>query len=99
MRGWLALSFLAAASSPARAQVTEFTQAQSDAFFQGAGVAGDDLATAIAVIIAAFVFSGIAWIAYAAFQNWAEGRMSAGGMATLLFRAAALLIIAGIFLR
>lgn len=99
MRRWLALPFLAAASGRAVAQVTEFTQEQSDAFLQGAGVAGDDLAATIAVIIATFVFGGIAWIAYAAFQNWTDGRMSAGGVATLLLRAAALLIIAGVFLR
>jgi|GEM_PF-4049097 len=99
MRRWLALPVLAAASGPARAQVTEFTQEQSDAFRQGAGVASDDLTLVIAVIIAVFVFGGIAWIAYAAFQNWVDGRMSAGGVATLLLRAAALLIIAGVFLR
>ena len=99
MRGWLALPFLAASSSSAFAQVAEFTQDQRDAFAQGAGVASDDLTFVIAGIIAALAFGGIAWIAYAAFQNWADGRMSAGDIATLLLRAAALLIIAGIFLR
>lgn len=99
MRRWITVVLLAASSSPAGAQVAEFTQQQSDAFLQGAGVTGENIVLLITGIIAALAFGGIAWIAYAAFHNWTDGRMSAGGIAALLLRAAVLLIIAGVFLR
>ena len=92
----LALPILAASSSPALAQ---FTADQGNAFEQGAGISGENLTSLISGITAVLAFGGIAWIAYSAFQTWAEGRLSAGGMAALLIRAAALLTLVGVFLR
>ncbi len=87
---------LLALSGPALAQ---FTDEQQTAFNQGAGITGENLTLLISGITAVLALGGMAWIAYSAFQNWASGRMSAGGMAALLIRAAALLTLIGVLLR
>ncbi len=92
----LVLPILAASGSPAWA---DFTPEQSAAFAEGAGAAGEDLTLLIAGITAFLALGGIAWIAFSAFQTWADGRLSAGGLAALLLRAAALLTLIGVLLR
>ncbi len=87
---------LLAVSGPAFAQ---FTDEQQAAFNQGAGITGENLVLLVAGSAVVLALGGIAWIAYAAFQTWADGRMSAGGLAALLIRAAVLLTIIGVFLR
>jgi len=92
----LSLVLPLAFSSPAFAQ---FTAEQGQAFFQGAGVKGETVVLLVSGSTAALAFGGMAWIAYAAFHQWTAGRTSAGGLASLLLRAAVLLIVIGVFLR
>lgn len=89
-------SCLSLMANPALAQ---FSAAQDAAFAITVGRPASDLNTLIAAIIAVLAFAGMGWIAYSAYQRWAQGRLGAGGLASLLIRASALIVIAGIFLR
>ncbi len=101
--GWVQLLSCGASASclslMTRPVLAQFSQAQDEAFAAAAGSPASDLNTLIAAIIAVFVFAGLGWIANSAYQRWAQGRLEAGGLAGLLIRASALIVIAGIFLR
>lgn len=82
-------------ASPVLAQ---FTPEQEGAFAQGAGVTGENFAAFLAALVVALTFGGMAWIVFAAYQQWTRGQSSVGSVASLLVRASVLVIVVGLFL-
>ncbi len=92
----LQAGFLSLMTSPVMAQ---FSPQQDAAFSVSIGRPTAELNLLIAGLLAALIFLGMGWISYAAYGRWAEGRLGITDVVSLLLRASALLVIAGIFLR
>lgn len=95
---WIQTFWLLVISAPALAQFSpEQETAFSGAIVGNRGTA--DLNLLIAAVILVLILFGFAWIAYAAFGRWADGRLGTIDVALLLGRVSVLIIVAGLFLR
>jgi len=75
-----------------------WAQFNAGAFEQGAGFSGENLTTLISITVFVLATIGLASVAIASFQNWADGRASIGGFSTQVFRGMALLILISVLL-